>query len=69
MNTSSFRESGLTTDAIQSSLPYVSNSTEQTLKTKGSHRAQAGIGSDLRKSTLKNETVSRKFALQDKVFL
>lgn len=70
MNTSYFRGSSPTTDTILSSLPYVNNSAEQNLKTKGSHRAQAGIGSDIRNGTLKNETVSRKsFALQDKVFL
>lgn len=67
-NTSPFRGSSPTTDTIQSPLPYVSNSTEQDIKTKGSHRAQAGIGGDIRNSTLKNETVSHKsFALQDKV--
>ncbi|PNY00785.1 serine/threonine protein kinase [Trifolium pratense] len=65
LNTASFRGSGPTTDTIQSSLPSVSNLTEQNLKTKGTHRAQAGI---MRNSTLKNETVSRKFALQDKLW-
>ncbi|KAL2349145.1 hypothetical protein Fmac_003145 [Flemingia macrophylla] len=65
-NTVSFRESSA---AIQSSLPNVSNSTEQTLKTKANHRAQAGIGSDLSNSLFKGETVSRKaFALQDKLW-
>ncbi|WJX62787.1 Serine/threonine-protein kinase sik1, variant 2 [Trifolium repens] len=68
LNTASFRGSGSTTDTIQSSLPSVSNSTEQNLKTRGTHRAQAGISSDIRNSTLKNETVSRKFALQDKLW-
>lgn len=69
-SSASFRGSGPTTDTIQSSLPHVSNSTEQSLKTKGSYRAHAGIGSDINNSTLKNETVSCKsFALQDKVFL
>ena len=68
MNAASFRGSGPTADTIQPGLPSVSNSTEQNLNTKGTYRAQAGIGSDIRNSTLKNETVNRKFALQDKVF-
>jgi len=69
MNTASFRGSGPTTDTVQPSLPYVSTSTEQNLKTKGTYRSQAGIGSGIKNSTLTNETVNRKFALQDKVFL
>ncbi|XP_057448094.1 serine/threonine-protein kinase 1 isoform X2 [Lotus japonicus] len=45
------------------------NSTEENFKTKGSLRAQTGIGSGMSTSTLKNETVSRKaFALQDKLW-
>ncbi|CAL5188570.1 unnamed protein product [Lathyrus oleraceus] len=68
INTASFRGSGPTTDTIQSSLPSVSNSNEQNLEIKGTHRAQAGIGSDIRNNSLQNETVSRKFALQDKLW-
>ncbi|KAL5100058.1 hypothetical protein RYX36_004385 [Vicia faba] len=68
INAASFRGSGPTTDTLQSSLPSVSNSNEQNLKIKGTHRAQAGIGSDIRNNTLQNETVSRKFALQDKLW-
>lgn len=68
MSTASFRGSGPTADTIQPALPSVSNSTEKNLKTKGTYRAQAGIGSDIGNSTLKNETVSRKFALQDKLW-
>ncbi|CAK8540433.1 unnamed protein product [Lathyrus sativus] len=68
INTASFRASSPTTDTIQSSLPSVSNLNEQNLKTKGTHRAQAGIGSDIRNNALQNETVSRKFALQDKLW-
>ncbi|XP_020216141.1 serine/threonine-protein kinase dst2 isoform X2 [Cajanus cajan] len=68
LNTVSFREPSAATNTIQSSLPYVSNLTEQTLK-KGSHRAQAGIGNDINNSLFKGETVSRKaFALQDKLW-
>jgi len=66
MNTTSFRGSSATTNTIQSSLPYASDSTEQNLKIKGSYRAPAGMGSDI----FRSETGSRKaFALQDKVFL
>ncbi|KAG4403216.1 hypothetical protein AAZX31_01G056500 [Glycine max] len=69
MNTASFRGYSATTNTIQSSLPYVSNSAEQSLKTKGTHRAQAGIGGDISNSIFKNETVSHKaFALQDKLW-
>ncbi|KAL3032989.1 hypothetical protein AAZX31_02G112900 [Glycine max] len=69
MNTASFRGYSATTNTVQSSLPYVSNSTEQSLKTRGTHRAQAGIGGDISNSIFKNETVSRKaFALQDKLW-
>ncbi|RDX58434.1 hypothetical protein CR513_62250, partial [Mucuna pruriens] len=67
-STASFRGS-TATNTIKSSLPYVSNSTEQSLKPKGSHQAQAGIGTDIGKSLLRSETVSRKaFALQDKLW-
>ncbi|KAJ1400913.1 Protein kinase domain [Sesbania bispinosa] len=69
VNNASFRGSSPTTDTIQSSLPYVSNSTELNLRREGSHRTHTGIGSDISNSTLKSETVSRKaFALQDKLW-
>ncbi|MED6121292.1 pre- rRNA processing protein [Stylosanthes scabra] len=56
-------------DTIQSTLPRVRNSTEQSLKTMSSFRAHTGIGSDISNSTLKNDTVFRKsFALQDKLW-
>ncbi|ESW25495.1 hypothetical protein PHAVU_003G041000 [Phaseolus vulgaris] len=65
MNTTSFRGSSATTNTIQSSLPYASDSTEQNLKIKGSYRAPAGMGSDI----FRSETGSRKaFALQDKLW-
>ncbi|QHO56646.1 serine/threonine-protein kinase 1 isoform X2 [Arachis hypogaea] len=68
-NIASFRGSNPTTDTIQSTLPRVRNSTEQNLKTQGSFRAHAGIGSDISTSMLKNDTVFRKsFALQDKLW-
>ncbi|XP_019428756.1 PREDICTED: serine/threonine-protein kinase dst1 isoform X2 [Lupinus angustifolius] len=68
-DSASFRRSSPTTDNIQSSLSRLSNSTEQNLKKESSYRAQAGIGSDLNNSTLKNETVNYKaFALQDKLW-
>lgn len=64
--TTSLRGSSATTDTIQSSIPYASDSTEQSLRIKGSFRAPAGMGSDI----FRGETGSRKaFALQDKVFL
>jgi len=65
--TTSLRESSATTNTIRSSIPYASDSTEQTLKIKGSYRAPAGMGSS---DIFRGETGSRKaFALQDKVFL
>ncbi|XP_027361671.1 uncharacterized protein LOC113869515 isoform X2 [Abrus precatorius] len=68
-NTASFRGSSHPTNTIHSTLPYITNSTEQNLKTKGSHRAQAGVGSDISNNIFKNETVSRRsFALQDKLW-
>ncbi|XP_047154078.1 serine/threonine-protein kinase 4 isoform X3 [Vigna umbellata] len=64
--TTSLRGSSATTNTIQSSIPYASDSTEQSLRIKGSYRAPAGMGSDI----FRGETGSRKaFALQDKVFL
>ncbi|KOM45858.1 hypothetical protein LR48_Vigan06g116400 [Vigna angularis] len=63
--TTSLRGSSATTNTIQSSIPYASDSTEQSLRIKGSYRAPAGMGSDI----FRGETGSRKaFALQDKLW-
>lgn len=63
-------ESNSVTLTIQASPNSVSSSTEQNLKTKGISQAELGGGSGISRSTLKNDTVSRKaFALQDKVIV
>ncbi|KAF7827962.1 serine/threonine-protein kinase dst1 isoform X1 [Senna tora] len=57
------------THTIKSSLSPVSDSTELKLKVKDDSQAQVGVTHDMRNSTLKNETVSRKaFSLQDKLW-